>query len=784
MAIKFIFRILFTFGLSLVMSTAVHSQVNPTNRQIVLQGFWWDYWNDNFPNDWANYLTELAPRLKSLGIDAIWIPPSIKNTGTNSVGYSPFDHYDLGDKYQKNAVNTRMGDKDELLRLIAVLKANGIDVIQDIVLNHVTGAGSGAGQGGNDPAAMDDGSTNKFKNFRYTCYATPALNETSSNYLARQGRFWKNWQNFYPNPGNPCCTNEINSPYWGPDVSYESTGFGLSSNAVFNPTQSSDYMRSGMRNWLIWNKKQMGWDGVRIDAVKHFPAYAAEDFLWNLQYGSLWANGGWEMFAVGEWIGGANELDSWANSVQNRAGTFDFSLRNALTGIVSGNGGFDLGTVPGYQQSNRERTVPFVNSHDTYRPILDAQGNYTGWNTANQVGSQVEPTDARRSITYAIAFAVDGAPAVYFEDLFNIGYNGNRFSHMPTNATELPIFSDLENLLWCHQHLHFKDGAYLVRWQAQDALVIEREAKAIIAVNDNWSNWQTVTNVQTAWPDGTVLKDYSGANGNTTITVTNGGKITFSIPPCDGTAGGGRRGYCVWAPVGISSNYNRPAKRITQEWEMDNDLGDNHVLSLQQGGRLPENSEDCRVVGRIFVQQGEQVNLELYPENASHSITVQYVDPTCVVIDSTVGAGTITDVFTPNYSGWLTIKIKNTTAIQPGQKCWVKLNYLAPDTVNTTVPKNKCACQSSSAGLENNPDDKSFEIYPNPIQDRLFIELSNNLTTLSSVQISNLEGKVINHYPTESLTDSSIDVHSLKNGMYFIEIVTDLGVFRSSFVKY
>ena len=24
-----------------------------------------------------------------------------KNTGTNSVGYSPFDHYDLGDKYQK-----------------------------------------------------------------------------------------------------------------------------------------------------------------------------------------------------------------------------------------------------------------------------------------------------------------------------------------------------------------------------------------------------------------------------------------------------------------------------------------------------------------------------------------------------------------------------------------------------------------------------------------------------------------------------------------------------------
>jgi alpha-amylase len=65
------------------------SSINPTNRQVVLQGFWWDYYNANYPDGWANYLAELAPRLKNLGIDAIWIPPTIKNTGTNSVGYAP-----------------------------------------------------------------------------------------------------------------------------------------------------------------------------------------------------------------------------------------------------------------------------------------------------------------------------------------------------------------------------------------------------------------------------------------------------------------------------------------------------------------------------------------------------------------------------------------------------------------------------------------------------------------------------------------------------------------------
>ena len=75
------------------------------------------------------------------------------------------------------------------------------------------------------------------------------------------------------------------------------------------------------------------------------------------------------MYAVGEWVGGARTRSLGAD-VQNRAGTFDFSLRNALTGIIQGNGAFDLGQVPNYQQLNRQRTVPFVNNHDTFRPIL------------------------------------------------------------------------------------------------------------------------------------------------------------------------------------------------------------------------------------------------------------------------------------------------------------------------------------------------------------------------------------------------------------------------------
>lgn len=174
-------------------------------KKVLVQGFWWDYRNDNFPNRWSNYLTELTPRLKSLGIDAVWIPPSYKNGSTGSVGYSPFDAYDLGDKYQRGGsdslnVRTRSGTKDELLRMIGVMHANGIEVIQDIVLNHVDGAGTNSsGAGGQDPEpTYSMANSNGYKNFRYVSFATPLLDESQNDYWTRNGRWPKNYPNFYP----------------------------------------------------------------------------------------------------------------------------------------------------------------------------------------------------------------------------------------------------------------------------------------------------------------------------------------------------------------------------------------------------------------------------------------------------------------------------------------------------------------------------------------------------------------------------------------------------------
>lgn len=586
----------------------------------------------------------MAPRLAELGIDAIWVPPSIKNTDPASTGYAPFDHYDLGDKYQKSHTGTRLGIKDELLRMVAVMHANGIDVIQDVVLNHVFAAGSATGAGGIDLQSWND----KYTNFRYVSFATPSTTEDANDYLSRSGRFPKNWQNFHNNPGHDCKSGDICSSYWGPDVCYYPDAYGQSSNAIFNPPQSSDYMRNEMRKWVLWYKKQMGFDGFRLDAVKHFLSAVTEDILYNAQHNADWASGGDEMFAVGEYVGGPGELDAWCAAVQNRAGTFDFSLRGALYGIVSSGGYFNMGSIPSAQQSNRLRTVTFVNSHDTFRPILSPSGNYLGFDSNQELAPHIDPYDGRLSAAYAVAFAVDGTPSVFFEDLFDLGRIDNRYTHDPSKPLQLPVRSDLVNIIWCHQHLRFKEGAYKVSHMSEDVLVIERSSRAIIGITDDWLLWNTVT-VPTDFSPGTVLKDYSGATLEAT-TVGIDRKVTIKIPPCNGSALNGRRCYAIWGPLS-SPGFNLIPRETTQEWELADDLGDSHPLSLQQGGQLPRNSIDQRTAGKIFVEAAHSVKFRLTPSNILHDTTIEFYKDD-LLLHSQSDTGIMNGVFTPNFTGW------------------------------------------------------------------------------------------------------------------------------------
>ena len=60
--------------------------------------------------------------------------------GGMSMGYDPYDYYDLGEIDQKGSVPTWFGTKSELVQLIQEAHSNGMQIYADLVLNHTNGA--------------------------------------------------------------------------------------------------------------------------------------------------------------------------------------------------------------------------------------------------------------------------------------------------------------------------------------------------------------------------------------------------------------------------------------------------------------------------------------------------------------------------------------------------------------------------------------------------------------------------------------------------------------------
>jgi alpha-amylase len=785
---------------------------NPWNGKVVIQGFWWDYWNNNHPNAWANYLTELSPRMRDMGIDAVWIPPTIKNAGTNKVGYSPFDHYDLGDKFQKGSVTTRFGNKDQFLRMVAVYHANGIGVIQDVVLNHASDAGNANGAGGQDPEPnYSMKSENGYKNFRYASWSTPVPSssvpgntaaENATEYYGRSGRWSKNYTNFHPNQWTNTTSGNWAQGGWGPDLSYEDgRSYGPSTNAtVFNPAQYNNYSLTEARNWMVWLKKQTGVDGFRWDAVKHFPHWVVQDLSWNVKYNAGWANGGAQMFNVGEYVGSSTEMDTYINDVkfsnggsEDLVGTFDFSLREGLYGIVTGGGFYDLGTIPGKQQGNRYRTVPFVNNHDTFRPNgFNASGDYTSWDTGNELAPHINPDDPRIQVCYAIAMAVDGSPQIFFEDLFDLSTT-TRYTHAATSTADLPVRSYLQNLIWCHQKLNFKQGSYIVRWQAGDALVIERSNRALIGVNDTWNTWQQVT-VQTNFGANRQLHDYSGANAND-IWTNGSGQATFWIPPCDGS--NTRRGYCVWGPSGISGGFAPPTNSTTQEWEMANDLGDSHLSSLRQGGALPSGSTALRTVGKVFSNANNTITVNVFPTltgvNAKNLQVNIYNSSGSIMTSINGTSNPLTLSYTPASTGFYTVKVKNYSSSNPSQKVFVKVNYTAPRVVNTATSGFTSEAAKGGEGMETGEMLKETEevsvsvhAYPNPFSDKALIIFTLPEETKVKLEVFNSmsqsEGLLENGILEPGEYTREFSGQGKSSGVYLYKLTTDKGIFTGKVV--
>ncbi len=283
---------------------------------VMMQGFYW-----NVPGPWyptmQSHAADLANIAGGYGINRIWFPvPDKSASGGFSMGYDPYDYYDLGSYSQSGGPGTHFGTQAQLKSAIAAYKALGVSCIADIVLNHRSG---GVGE------------TNGYTGgTSYTNFSN-----------VQSGMCKWHWDSFHPN------FNEVNdegtfSGY--PDVCYVNT---------------SPY--GDMKTWMNWLKSSTnaGFDGWRYDYVKGYHSWVVHDMNAATSAG----------YSVGEYYDtNTTTVDNWVAGANSDA--FDFALYYTMQTFCNDTtGGGNLADVldptKSYAAKNSARAVTFCANHDT-----------------------------------------------------------------------------------------------------------------------------------------------------------------------------------------------------------------------------------------------------------------------------------------------------------------------------------------------------------------------------------------------------------------------------------
>ncbi|MCC6485733.1 MAG: hypothetical protein IT209_12900 [Armatimonadetes bacterium] len=298
------------------------SSVALARAPVMLQGFYWDVPSpaagDKLAPWWWDQLASEAEELGRSGFTSVWIPPVLKGaSGGFSVGYDPFDDYDLGSKDQRGTVPTRYGTREQLERSVAVMRANGLAVYVDLVLNHRNG----------DPG-----------NYTFAYNGAGGVPGT--------GRFPKSAKDFHPNvPQDPDVPADIAS--FGRDVAHV----------------NGARIGEGLKDSVDWMTRALDVQGYRLDYVK---GISCTWLMSLLREGSRR-----DKFAVAEfWDGDDKAVADYVQScMAGCVSAFDFPLRYLLRDMCRANGSFDMRRLHrgGFTGRDASHSVTFVDNHDTIR---------------------------------------------------------------------------------------------------------------------------------------------------------------------------------------------------------------------------------------------------------------------------------------------------------------------------------------------------------------------------------------------------------------------------------
>jgi alpha-amylase len=336
---------------------------------VMLQAFYWDCPRvEKKEFEWWQYVSDQVPALARVGFTSLWLPPVHKaaNLGGFSMGYDPYDYYDLGEFAQKGTVPTWYGTKEQLLNLIETAHGHGLSLFADVVINHNSGA---------DAAELNPLTGQE----RWTLFEP------------QSGKFPRNWECFHPSMYESWDEGTFGDM---PDLSHR------------NPYVYAEILK--LARWLV---EEIGFDGFRYDFVK---GYGANTIAAIQEYRYMRGGQPFSPYGVAEFWDNARAIEYWANvanfSNSNPVDAFDFPLREMLKALCD-QYGFSLRNLATWEtvlQKQPQTTVTFVENHDLRdegRPIVND-----------------------KLLAYSFILTHEGYPCVFWQDYFsyNLALDGTR----------------------------------------------------------------------------------------------------------------------------------------------------------------------------------------------------------------------------------------------------------------------------------------------------------------------------------------------------------------------
>lgn len=391
-------------------------------NQTILQNFHW-YYNEQ-DCLWVKTLNEAA-NLASLGFTKVWLPPAYKASGGGySVGYDPYDLFDLGEFDQKGTVSTKYGTKEQLLNAIQALRDNGVDVIADVVFNHKAGADEieTIKVKKVDPNSRNEFISDEFEIQAWTKFTFPQRGKTHSDFIWDHQCFsGVDWAEDIQEEAIFSIQNQYGDK-WEKVVSTEHGNYDYLMYADID--FRNEAVREELKYWGKWMYETTGVNGFRLDAVKHISHHFFIDWIDYMRehYG--------DVFVVGEnWeIVSAQELQNYIDRTHGKMQLFDSLLHlNFYEASVNGNN-YDLTKIfdNTLLQLSPTLAVTLVDNHDT-QPMQALESYVDYW---------------FRPLAYAIILLREqGIPSVFYPDLYGAKYEEDG------HQIELNVVEELQPLL-------------------------------------------------------------------------------------------------------------------------------------------------------------------------------------------------------------------------------------------------------------------------------------------------------------------------------------------------